>query len=72
MNYHNLYNFQPVFQNMTKKDESTTKYRDTGKVSQEWELEMVRSAIYFFSFNSKYIVFSHFIALSLLGDRLNN
>lgn len=35
MNYHNLYNFQPVFQNMTKKDESTTKYRDTGKVSQE-------------------------------------
>lgn len=35
MNYQNPYNFQAVFQSMIDKDESTTKYRDTSKVSQE-------------------------------------
>ena len=34
MNYQNPYNFQAVFQSMIDKDESTSRYRDTSKVSQ--------------------------------------
>lgn len=45
MNYQNPYNFQALFQSKIDKDKSTTKYGDTSKVRQEWELQRTPSAI---------------------------